>query len=54
MAGTLPVQTSCIGDAWWGEVDCEEDLTAVRAVLESIQKTRADSVSEATATRAAH
>jgi choline kinase len=54
MAGTLPVQTSCIGDAWWGEVDCEEDLTAVRSVFESIQKAPASSVSDAAAPRAAH
>lgn len=53
MAATLPIHTSCIGEAWWGEIDCAEDLTAVRAVLERSPQIPTNSPSAAHAARAA-
>ena len=34
MAGSGRVETADIGDLWWGEVDCQEDLIEVRSALE--------------------
>jgi choline kinase len=34
MAASGRVQTADIGDLWWGEVDCQEDLLVVRSALE--------------------
>ena len=34
MAATGRVETADIGDLWWGEVDCQEDLMEVRSALE--------------------
>ena len=53
MAAMLPIQTSCIGDAWWGEIDCAEDLTKVRAVLEGSPQISENSPSAQSAARVA-
>ena len=34
LADNLQIQTFAIGDHWWGEVDSQEDLVAVRSSLE--------------------
>lgn len=34
LADNLQIQTFAIGDHWWGEVDSQEDLVAVRSTLE--------------------